>query len=138
MKKFVFLAFVCINLFSTQGFSKKIIESKVDFLNLKNNATVTSPVKILMTVEGLKVRPAGEDINDKSSGHHHIIINASPIPEGQVVPADENHIHFGKGQTETSIELKPGKHTLTLQFADGAHRSYGPKLSKTIHITVIK
>jgi hypothetical protein len=58
------------------------------------------------------------------------------MPEGQAIPADDMHLHFGKGQTETEVTLKPGEHKLTLQFADGAHRSYGPKMSKTIKITV--
>ena len=52
------------------------------------------------------------------------------------MPTDDTHIHFGKGQTETELKLAPGKHTLTMQFADGAHRSYGPDLSSTISVTV--
>ena len=53
-----------------------------------------------------------------------------------MVPADATHLHFGKGQTETMLKLTPGKHTLTLQFADGAHQSYGPDLSSTITVEV--
>jgi hypothetical protein len=53
-----------------------------------------------------------------------------------VVGADATHIHFGKGQEETELELEPGEYTLTLQFADGFHRSYGEKMSTTIKITV--
>ncbi len=58
------------------------------------------------------------------------------MPAGEVIPADDKHLHFGKGQSEAEVKLTPGPHTLTLQFADGAHRSYGPELSKTIKITV--
>ena len=57
------------------------------------------------------------------------------MPKGTVVPADKTHIHFGKGQTETRILLDEGPHTLTLQFADGAHRSFGPEFSQTIKVT---
>ncbi|MCA9543181.1 MAG: DUF4399 domain-containing protein, partial [Myxococcales bacterium] len=67
---------------------------------------------------------------------HHIIIDGEGVAQGQVVPKDDKHIHFGGGQTETELELTPGKHTLTMQFADGAHMSYGPKMSQTITVEV--
>lgn len=108
--------------------------SGVFFENLKDGQEVTSPVTVKMGVTGLKVAAAGNVV--EGEGHHHLIIDGSPTPVMGVVPADESHIHFGKGQTETSIPLTAGKHTLTLQFADGAHRSYGPVLSKTITVTV--
>ncbi|WP_176115977.1 DUF4399 domain-containing protein, partial [Burkholderia cepacia] len=59
-----------------------------------------------------------------------------PIPKGEVIPASEHSLHFGKAQTETDIQLPPGKHTLTLQFGDGMHRSYGPAMSQTITVNV--
>ena len=55
---------------------------------------------------------------------------------GETIPANETHIHYGKGQTEATIELSPGKHTLTLQFANGIHQSYGEAWSKTITVNV--
>ena len=99
-------------------------------------AKVKSPVKVVFKLEGMTVRPAGEDPLDGTSGHHHIIVDGEPAALGEVVPADETHIHFGKGQLETELTLSPGKHTLTLQLADGAHRSYGPSLSSTINVEV--
>lgn len=108
--------------------------SHVFFKSPKNGDTVTSPVTVEMGVEGMTVSPAGEIKKDQ--GHHHLIIDGSPIKEGEIVIADETHIHFGKGQTETSIPLAAGKHKLTLQFADGTHHSYGEKLSSTIEVTV--
>lgn len=107
----------------------------VSFQTPKDGATVTSPVKVKME-STVKIRPADEDPNDHMSGHHHLLIDSKPVEAGQVVPKDDTHLHFGKGQTETEVALKPGHHTLTLQLADGAHRSYGPALSKTIHIIV--
>jgi Domain of unknown function (DUF4399) len=109
-------------------------QAAVSFGNLQDGDTVKSPVKVVMVVEGMEVKPAGTEA--PNSGHHHIIIDGEPVPEGQGVPADDNHIHFGKGQTETEVTLEPGEHTLTLQFADYAHRSYGPAMSNTIKITV--
>jgi hypothetical protein len=115
-----------------------VVVGHVAFANLKNGDKVKSPVKVKMTVVGLKVRPAGEDVNDVTSGHHHILVDSKPTPAGQIILADEKNIHFGKGQTETEVKLAPGDHTLTLQFADGAHRSYGEKMSATVSIKVIK
>lgn len=109
-------------------------EDGVDFGNLKDGDTVSSPVKVEFLVYGKTIRPAGEDV--EGTGHHHIIIDGGPIQAGTVVPANDTHIHFGKGQTETTLELTPGKHTLTLQFADYAHRSFGSKWSKTITVNV--
>ncbi|MBB5465689.1 hypothetical protein HDG32_001793 [Paraburkholderia sp. CI2] len=70
------------------------------------------------------------------TGHHHLLIDGKPLPKGEVVPATDKSLHFGKGQTETDLTLPPGDHTLTLQFGDGAHRSYGPEMSKTITVHV--
>lgn len=107
---------------------------KIMFVSPQAGAKVKSPVKVEMGLEGMTVLPAGE--MKENSGHHHLIIDGKPIPTGDVVPKDETHIHFGKGQTSTEVPLKPGKHSLTLQFADGAHKSYGPDLSSTIEIDV--
>ena len=109
---------------------------QVSFASPAEGATVKSPVKVVMGLTGFTLRPAGEDPNDKTTGHHHIVVDGAPVPLGQVVPADATHIHFGKAQTEATLELSPGPHTLTLQLADGAHRSYGVALSATIKITV--
>ena len=96
------------------------------------NGKVKIPVKMLATK--VKIQPAGQQVD--GTGHHHIIIDGQPVAKGTAVPADDTHIHYGKGQTETEVELTPGEHTLTLQLADGYHLSYGPELSKTIKITV--
>jgi uncharacterized protein DUF4399 len=108
----------------------------VFFVNLKDGDKVTSPVIIQMGVNGMEVEPAGK--LDEGKGHNHLIIDGGFTERGQVVPADASHIHFGKGQTSDTLQLSPGKHTLTLQFANGLHESYGKDWSKTISITVIK
>lgn len=84
----------------------------------------------------MKVVPAGKDIDDKKAGHFHVLVDQSFFPEGQVIPADATHLHYGKAQMDATLTLPPGKHTLTLQFADGAHRSAGEKLSQTITVNV--
>lgn len=109
--------------------------AKVYFKNIKNGGTVTSPFKVEMGIEGLKLDTAGAIV--AGTGHHHLLIDAGDsIPAGQVVPKDATHIHFGKAQSETQVTLAPGKHILTLQFADGIHRSYGSQLATTITVTV--
>jgi hypothetical protein len=111
--------------------------AKVVFKNLKNDATINSPFKLEMGTEVIKIDTAGPVV--VSSGHHHLFIDAEDsLAAGTVVPKDSTHIHFGKGQTEYELMLSPGKHKLTLQLADGLHRSYGGKLAATISVNVKK
>lgn len=106
----------------------------VYFENLEDGQEVGTPVYVKMGVKGMAILPAGEIVKD--AGHHHIIIDGFPIKKGDPVPANLTHIHYGKGQEEANLALTPGKHTLTLQFANGAHLSYGPEWSKTITVNV--
>jgi hypothetical protein len=107
----------------------------VSFKNLKDGQTVSSPVKVEMSANGISVDSAGAV--KPNSGHFHILIDAEDsIPAGQVIAKDSSHLHFGNAQKEASLTLSPGKHKLALQFADGAHRSYGNKLDQVVSITV--
>lgn len=109
-------------------------EEGVYFENLKDGQEVGTSVEVKMGVNGMGIKPAGEIV--KGFGHHHMIIDGQFINAGEVVPANKTHIHYGKGQTEATIELTPGEHTLTLQFANGAHLSFGEAWSKTITVKV--
>ena len=126
-----FIAFLAFALMISACGSSK---DGVDFGNLKEGDTVSSPFKVEFLVHGKTIKPAGEDVDD--TGHHHIIIDGGSVQAGTVVPMNDTHLHFGKGQTEATLELSPGKHSLTLQFADFAHRSFGSKWSKTITVNV--
>lgn len=109
--------------------------AKVFFKNLKDGQKVKSPLKVEMGVSGIKLDTAGPIV--AGSGHHHLLIDAGDsLASGTVVPKDSTHLHFGKAQKETTVNLSPGKHKLTLQYADGIHRSYGAQLSKAITVTV--
>jgi len=111
--------------------------AKVVFKNLKESANISSPFKMEMGTEVIKVDTAGPVV--AGSGHHHLFIDAEDsLAAGTVVPKDSTHIHFGKGQTEYELKLSPGKHKLTLQMADGLHRSYGGRLAATITVNVKK
>ncbi|MBP0596658.1 DUF4399 domain-containing protein [Herbaspirillum sp. LeCh32-8] len=109
-------------------------EKSVTILEPKSGATVSSPFKVRFGVSGMTVHPATEVI--EGTGHHHLLINHGPIKEGEVIPMDDTHLHYGKGQTEAEVTLSPGKYKLTAQFANGAHQSYGKKMSDTINVTV--
>ncbi len=111
-----------------------IVSPKVSFVEPKDGETVSENFTVKFGITGMKILPAGKLV--PGAGHHHLIIDGSSVKKGDVVPADATHMHFGKGQTETTLKLAPGKHTLTLQFADSAHRSYGDTMSSTISITV--
>lgn len=120
---------------TTENKSVEIPEgARVYFVNLEDGQTVKSPFRVQFGVEEMSVEPAGE-LND-GMGHHHIIINGSALERGTVVPADSVNIHFGKGQLETELDLPKGEHTLTMQFADGYHQSYGKQMSATINVVV--
>lgn len=106
----------------------------VEFINLKDGDVVTSPFKVKFAVTGMSLAPAGD--RTVNTGHHHLLINAEGIASGELVPADERHIHFGKAQTETEVTLPTGSYKLTLQFANGLHQSYGEVMRKSIQITV--
>ena len=82
----------------------------------------------------MAVTPAGDILKD--SGHNHLLINRLPVAAGDSVPFDDNHRHFGAGQTKAMITLPPGQYKLTSQFANGAHQSSGAPISSTIQIMV--
>ena len=106
----------------------------VDFIQPKDGDTVEPTFLAKFAVTGMEVSPAGEV--KPGPGHHHLLINAVDIEKNVVIPNDNQHKHFGKGQTEAEVFLQPGKYKLTLQFADGAHRSYGEAFRKSIYVTV--
>lgn len=106
----------------------------VYFIAPADGATVEGPMKVQFGVKGMTVKPAGEIV--EGTGHHHLLINVEGPAKGQTIPADAQHLHFGKGQTETELKLAPGTYRLKMQFADGYHASYGPDMSATITVTV--
>lgn len=109
-------------------------DQSVFFVEPKDGATVTSPFKVVFGVKGMAIEPAG-DIK-ANSGHHHLLINLDAMQAGDAIPVDETHLHFGKAQTETEVKLPPGTYKLTMQYANGAHLSYGQPMAATIRVTV--
>lgn len=109
-------------------------EQGVYFVEPANGAIVTSPFMVKFGVKGMLVKPAGDQVANE--GHHHLLINLDSKPKGEIIPANDTNIHFGKGQTETMVTLPPGNYKITMQFADGYHLSYGKGMSATMMVTV--
>ena len=108
--------------------------SSVFFKHPADGATVPSPVFIEMGLKGMQIEPAGAV--KEGFGHHHILINQTSWPKGQVIPASDSTKHYGKGQMDASLELEPGEYTISLQFGNGVHSSYGEEMATSIQITV--
>jgi len=96
---------------------------------------VTNPFKVIFGLTDMGVAPAGMERLD--TGHHHLLIDTDMPYLDEPIPANDNHIHFGGGQTEVILELSPGDHTLQLLMGDQNHIPHDPPvMSKTITITV--
>jgi hypothetical protein len=111
--------------------------AEVYFIAPQNGAKLHSPVTIKFGLKGMGIAPAG--IKFDNTGHHHLLVDTdlSELKLDAPMPATDKIVHFGKGQTETTLTLSPGKHTLQLVFADYLHQSFDPPLtSKKITITV--
>lgn len=138
-------AFVTLALSATAfaGETPSAPGAKQYFVNLKDGDVVSSPVKVIFGLSGMGVAPAGTEA--ENTGHHHILLNREPLGEGpdgdeeieNGIIADENNIHYGKGQTEAVLNLPPGQHTLQLVLGDLNHVPHNPVVSSPrITITV--
>ena len=112
------------------------LAQEVYFISPADGDTVENPVQIVFGLRGMGVAPAGVEMDN--TGHHHLLIDVDNLPpSGVPIPADDNHVHFGAGQTETTVELSPGEHTLQLLVGDHLHRpAETPVVSQRITITV--
>jgi Domain of unknown function (DUF4399) len=114
--------------------------AKVYFINLKNGDTVTNPVLIQFGLSGMGVAPAGlQGDQTAGTGHHHLLIDAQLKGDElkEPIPMDDTHRHFGKGQTEATVTLPAGQHTLQLVLADWTHIPHVPPvMSERITVTV--
>jgi hypothetical protein len=101
--------------------------ARVFIVSPKDGETVSSPVQVVFGIEGMGLAPAGEK-ND-IAGHHHLLVDAELADPAVPIPADATHIHFGKAQTEATVELTPGKHTLQLVLGDFLHIPFDPVIA---------
>lgn len=111
--------------------------AKVWIANLKDGDTVTSPFKVEFAISGMTLAKAGT--MEPNTGHHHLFIDVifNPADAAKPIPNDDSHRHFGAAQTETTVTLQPGKHTLQLVLGDGRHVPHNPPVvSQPITVTV--
>lgn len=93
------------------------------------------PFRVWFGLRNMGVAP--KDVSYANTGHHHLLIDADLPSMNEPIPSDRNHLHFGAGETETMVELPPGKHTLQLIMGDAKHIPHNPPIvSKKIRITV--
>lgn len=107
------------------------------YIGWPQNGAVVGPthIKVWFGTRNLGVAPAG--VTKANTGHHHLLIDTPLPPLDQPIPNDKNHLHFGLGQTETFIDLPPGRHTLQLLMGDADHVPHDPPvMSRQITITV--
>ena len=118
----------------TESYSDK--NKRLFFITPSNGEEVTNPVTIRFGIVGMEIAPAGKD--KPMSGHHHLLVNVEKLPNMKSpIPADKNHLHFGKGQTETKLNLPSGRHTLQLLLGDYMHVPHEkPLISDKIEIIV--
>ena len=115
----------------------KAPKNSVYFTNVKDGDTVPSKFTYKFEVTGYELSPAAAGLKE-GTGHHHMIIDGPGAftTEGEAIPMDATHKHYGKAQSEGELELEPGKHKITLQFANAYHQSYGKEFAKTITVNV--
>lgn len=126
---FIFSAFIVLSPARAGEGAQLYIISPAD------GAELSSPFVVRFGLKGMGIAPAG--IEFAGTGHHHLLIDVEEPPKGKPIPADEKHLHFGKGQTETELSLPPGRYTLQLLLGDHLHVPQDPPLlSPKISVTV--
>ncbi len=119
------------------GETPSVEGAEVYFIGLEDGATLQSPVTLLFGLNGMGVAPAGTDVDD--TGHHHLLINTpvSDLNLDEPMPASDGLIHFGGGQTQATLDLPAGTHTIQLVLGDLSHIPHDPPvMSEVLTITV--
>ena len=136
MNKLVFaLLTICTFSVSAQQRTPSPDDAKLYFIAPADGAAVSNPVTVRFGLSNMGVAPAG--VSHPGSGHHHLLVDVETPALDFPIINNENHLHFGGGQTETTLELAPGEHTLQLLLGDFAHIPHDPAvMSERITITV--
>lgn len=128
--KYPALAFVSILALAFNAFAGSTAApegASVYIISPKHGEVVTTPFKVVFGLSGMGVAPAG--MEKAKTGHHHLLIDTDVPNLSRPIPADDNHRHFGGGQTEMVLELTPGEHTLQLLLADHNHVPHNPPVA---------
>lgn len=130
MKTFLSLALLLISSVSLAGEKPELY-----FIEPQDGAVIEGKVTVKFGLKGYGVAPAG--VAKEKTGHHHLIIDSDLPALDKPIPSNDTHVHFGGGQTQTTLELAPGKHTLQLLLGNAAHIPHKPAItSEKITITV--
>ena len=117
--------------------SMNVFSEKVYFINLQNGDMLKSPFLVQFGLSGKGVAPAG--VEAPNTGHHHLLINIDELDFKMPIPSSKQHLHFGMGQTETTLDLSAGKYKLQLVLGNKYHIPHNPPLvSEVIEVTVIE
>lgn len=136
MRKIVLLILATVAVSSaTQAQTPAPADAELYFISPKDGDAVSNPITVRFGLKNMGIAPAG--VQFENTGHHHLLINTALPSLDLPIINDEKHRHYGLGQTETTLELPPGAHTLQLLLGDFAHRPHAtPVASKQITITV--
>jgi len=130
----LFVFFLLSNTLYAHGVAK---QGKAFIISPSNNSQLSNPVHIKFGVKGILIAPAG--VNKHKAGHYHLLVDANKVVNlDEPIPRDKYHLHFDKGETETTLTLSPGKHTLILVVADEEHEPFKELVSKKITVFVEK
>jgi hypothetical protein len=112
-------------------------DAKAYIISPMEGERVKSPFTVRFGLRGMGVTRAGDSA--KNVGHHHLLVDVTePLDASEPIPTGRKHLHFGAGQTETELNLEPGKHTLQLVLGDAEHKLFRPNvISEPVHVTVI-
>jgi hypothetical protein len=112
-------------------------DAAVYFITPRDGEQIRGPVTVRFGLKGMGVAPAGTV--KETTGHHHLLVDLEQLPaSGQPIPSDAHHRHFGNGQTETTLDLTPGQHTLQLLMGDANHVPHQPPvLSERVTVEVM-
>lgn len=132
LRQIVFSLFLSLNVFAGTPSPEN---AELYFITPSDGDIVSSPVTVKFGLRNMGVAPAGVQV--ENTGHHHLLIDTDLPALNQPVPKDNQHLHFGNGQTETELGIVPGTHTLQLLLGDFSHVPHDPPLvSEKITITV--
>ena len=113
-------------------------DAVVYIITPREGQRVRSPITVRFGLRNMGVTRAGD--TTPNMGHHHLLVDVTdPVEPNEPLPTDRKHLHFGAGQTETQLDLPPGKHTLQLVLGDAEHKPFNPIIaSNKITVTVVK
>lgn len=101
-------------------------DAQVYLIAPSNGAVTLGSITVVLGLRGMGVAPAG--VERENTGHYHLIVDGEPPPLSEPIPDDETNIHLDGGETQTTLELEPGSHTVQAVFADHRHIPHDPPL----------